>query len=268
MLDIVPIPALRDNYIWALHNQDHAVVVDPGEAAPVLSWLAARQIKLAAILCTHHHGDHIGGIAGIGEVYNVPVFAPHAEDIPGATRQLAEGDVVNLPELGVSLAVLDVRGHTRGHIAYLLPGSAGVPGAVFCGDTLFGCGCGRIFEGTAAQLHRALQRLAALPDDTRVFCAHEYTEANIRFALACEPDNARLKQRAAEVCALRAAGKPTLPSSIALEKATNPFLRCREAAIARAARQSGAAGLDAAGGESGELAVFTALRAWKDHFIS
>jgi len=120
MLNIVPIPALRDNYIWALHNRQHAVVVDPGEAAPVLSWLEARQLKLAAILCTHHHGDHIGGIAGIGEVYNVPVYAPLAENIPGATRQLAEGDTVNLPELDISLAVIDIRGHTRGHIAYLL----------------------------------------------------------------------------------------------------------------------------------------------------
>jgi len=268
MLNIVPIPALRDNYIWALHNRQHAVVVDPGEAAPVLSWLEARQLKLAAILCTHHHGDHIGGIAGIGEVYNVPVYAPLAENIPGATRQLAEGDTVNLPELDISLAVIDIRGHTHGHIAYLIPGdivvsgNIGGAGGVFCGDTLFGCGCGRLFEGTAEQLHRALQRLAALPDDTLVYCAHEYTEANIRFALACESGNARLQLRAAEVRALRAAGKPTLPSTIGLEKATNPFLRCNEAEIIRAARQSGGIA------ETGELAVFTALRNWKDHFTS
>ncbi len=256
MPDIVPIPALRDNYIWALHKGQHAVVVDPGEAAPVLSWLRAKRLSLAAVLCTHHHGDHTGGISEILEVYNVPVYAPQAENISGTTRPLAEGDAAHLPELGISLKVLDIRGHTRGHIAYLLPGSHGV----FCGDTLFGCGCGRIFEGTAEQLHRALQRLAALPDDTPVYCAHEYTEANIRFALVCDPDNARLKQRAAEARALRAAGQPTLPSTIGLEKATNPFLRCDEPAIIRAAQLQGGAQ------ETNELAVFAALRRWKDHF--
>ncbi len=256
MLDIIPIPALRDNYIWTLHNGQHAVVVDPGEAAPVLSWLGARQITLTAILCTHHHGDHTGGISELLEVYNVPVYAPHSESIPGTTRPLIEGDIVNLPELGISLKVLDIRGHTRGHIAYLLPGNTGI----FCGDTLFGCGCGRIFEGTAEQLHRALLRLAALPDDTQVYCAHEYTEANIRFALVCDPDNVRLKQRAAATRSLRAANQPTLPSTIGLEKATNPFLRCSEPAIMRAAHQSGNFA------DSSELAVFTALRSWKDQF--
>jgi hydroxyacylglutathione hydrolase len=260
MPDIVPIPALRDNYIWALHNRQHAVVVDPGEAAPVLSWLDARQLNLAAILCTHHHGDHIGGIHELCAVYNVPVYAPQAESIPDATRLLAEGDAVNLTELGISLKVLDVRGHTRGHIAY-----AG-DGYVFCGDTLFGCGCGRIFEGTAEQLHRALQRLAALPDDTLVYCAHEYTEANIRFALACEPDNPFLRVRAIEVRALRAAGIPTLPSTIGLEKATNPFLRCHEPAIIQAARLNSGTGNNDNNEETSELAVFTALRSWKDHF--
>ncbi len=254
MFDITPIPALRDNYIWALHDGRHAAVVDPGEAAPVFAWLRARQLSLVAILCTHHHGDHTGGIAELREVYNVPVYAPRTESIAGTTRPLSEGDRVTLPELGAVLEVLDIRGHTRGHIAYA------TKGLVFCGDTLFGCGCGRLFEGTMAELHQALQRLAALPDDTRVYCAHEYTEANIRFALACEPGNARLLARAAEVQALRAAGKPTLPSTIGLEKATNPFLRCAEPAIIEAAAR--ASGMQAAD----ELAVFTALRTWKNHF--
>ena len=254
MFDITPIPALRDNYIWALHNARHAAVVDPGEAAPVLAWLRARRLELAAILCTHHHGDHTGGIAELCEVYNVPVYAPALEHIPGTTHPLAGGDQVTLPELDAVLEVLDIRGHTRGHLAYL--GN----GLVFCGDTLFACGCGRLFEGTMAELHGALRRLAALPDDTQVYCAHEYTEANIRFALACEPQNARLIARAAEAHGLREAGKPTLPSTIGLEKATNPFLRCAEpAVIAAAARAAGAQLTD-------ELAAFTALRTWKNHF--
>ncbi len=255
-LGIIPIPALRDNYIWVLHNGQHAVVVDPGEAVPVLSWLKTKRLSLAAILCTHHHGDHIGGISELVEVYNVPVYAPHAENIPGTTRPLAEGDAADLPLLGISLKVLDIRGHTRGHIAYLLPGNSGV----FCGDTLFGCGCGRVFEGTAEQMYRALRRLAALPDDTLVYCAHEYTEANIRFALACDPDNARLRQRATEARALRAAGQPTLPSTIGLVRATNPFLRCSEPAIIQAVQKADSLV------EKGELAVFTALRRWKDDF--
>lgn len=260
MIDITPIPALHDNYIWALHTRQHAVLVDPGEAAPALRWLQARQLKLSAILCTHHHGDHTGGIAELCEVYNVPVYAPRIEQIPGTTVALEGGEQVALPELGVTLEVLDIRGHTRGHLAYLLAGMTGAPAALFCGDTLFGCGCGRIFEGTPEQMHAALQRLAALPEDTRVFCAHEYTEANIRFALVCEPDNHRLLQRAQEAHNRRAAGKPTLPSSIGLEKATNPFLRCYEAPVIHAAQQ--AVGTR----ETSELAVFTALREWKNHF--
>lgn len=254
MLDIYPIPAFADNYIWTLHDDAHAVVVDPGEAEPALDFLSARQLQLSAILCTHHHGDHVGGIARLQELYNVPVYGPRAENILGVTHPLAEGNVVDLPELDLKLKVLDVRGHTLGHIAYL--GN----GMLFCGDTLFGCGCGRLFEGTMEQLHTALQRLASLPEETRVYCAHEYTEMNIRFALACEPDNAALKQRAADTHALRIADKPSLPSSIALEKATNPFLRCRESAVIMAAQQ--AEGIP----ESSEIAVFSALRTWRNRF--
>ncbi|MBI1175268.1 MAG: hydroxyacylglutathione hydrolase [Sideroxydans sp.] len=258
MLNIIPIPAFTDNYIWLLHNRRHAVAVDPGETAPVLAFLQQHGLALSAILCTHHHGDHIGGIAGLCEVYNVPVYGPREENIAGVTAPLADGDQVELPEFGIRLDVLDIRGHTRGHIAYLLPGN---PTSIFCGDTLFGCGCGRLFEGTMEQLFNALQRLAQLPDDTRVYCAHEYTAANIRFALACEPGNARLRQREAETRALRAAGQPTLPTSIALEKATNPFLRCSEPEVIHAARQSSGSTL-----EDSEFAVFSALRSWKNHF--
>jgi hydroxyacylglutathione hydrolase len=257
MLDILPIPAFTDNYIWLLHDGRHAAVVDPGEAGPVLTFLDQNALSLSAILCTHHHGDHVGGVAGLCEVYNVPVYGPREENILGVTHPLSEGDTVTLPEPGLKLDVIDIRGHTRGHIAYLLPGS---PGGVFCGDTLFGCGCGRLFEGTIGELYNALQRLAQLPDDTLVYCGHEYTEANIRFALACEPGNARLRQRQADTRALRAAGLPSLPSTIALEKATNPFLRCGETGVIHAAQQSGGIA------ETSKLAVFSALRNWKNHF--
>lgn len=256
MPDIIPIPAFKDNYIWTLHDRLYAVVVDPGDAAPVRAWLDARQIKLAAILCTHHHNDHVGGVCELAQVYNVPVYGPLHEFIPCVSHAVGEGDMVEVAQLGISLKVLDLPGHTRGHVAYL------GEGAVFCGDTLFGCGCGRMFEGTAEQFHRSLQRLARLPDDTRVYCAHEYTEANIRFALACEPGNAQLLQREADTHALRAAGQATLPSTIALEKATNPFLRCSEAEIIRRAQEHSLNKLAA----ENEVAVFAALREWKNNF--
>jgi hydroxyacylglutathione hydrolase len=256
MLNLFPIPAFQDNYIWALYNEGHAAIVDPGDAAPVRAWLAEHRLKLAAILCTHHHNDHTGGICELAQVYNVPVYGPRLEDIPCISHAVGEGDTVEIAELGLRLEVLDIPGHTRGHIAYLSGNR------LFCGDTLFGCGCGRLFEGTAEQLHRSLQRLANLSDDTQVYCAHEYTEANIRFALACEPNNAQLQQRQADARALRATGHPTLPSTIALEKATNPFLRCFAPEIIRSAEQHTGHSLP----PNGETAVFTALRAWKNTF--
>lgn len=258
MLNIIPIPAFKDNYIWLLRDGQHAVAVDPGDAAPVLSWLEANNIKLAAILCTHHHADHRGGICELVEVYNVPAYGPQREDIPCISHKVGEGDVVTVAELGLKLDVIDIPGHTLGHVAYLF--SMEGTGGVFCGDTLFGCGCGRLFEGTPAQLLHSLQRLAALPDNTRVYCAHEYTEANLRFALACEPRNADILRRATDAHALRANGQPTLPSTIGLEKATNPFLRCNRPEVALAAGCENGAAVE------GELAVFTALREWRNHF--
>ncbi len=254
MLTIIPIPALKDNYIWTLHDQHHAVVVDPGDAAPVLAYLNAHQLKLAAILCTHHHNDHTGGVRELVQVYNVPVYGPQHEDIPCISHALGEGDVVELAGLNIKMDVLDIPGHTRGHIAFV------GEGGVFCGDTLFGCGCGKIFEGTAAQLFQSLQKLTRLPDETKVYCGHEYTESNIRFALACEPSNAKLKQRQADVHVLRAAGLPTLPSTIALEKATNPFLRCTELGIIATAQRM------ADINQTDEISIFTALRSWKNRF--
>ena len=254
MLNIIPIPVLKDNYIWTLHDQLHAVVVDPGDAKPIRAYLDAHQLKLTAILCTHHHHDHTGGVSELAQVYNVPVYGPQHENIPRISHRLGEGDVVELHELNIRLDVIDIPGHTRGHIGFV------GAGGVFCGDTLFGCGCGKLFEGTAAQLLHALKRLAELPDETKVYCGHEYTEGNIRFALACEPFNAQLKQRQTDTRALRAAGQPTLPSTIAMEKATNPFLRCNMpdviAAVQRAAQIQ----------QADEISIFTALRTWKDSF--
>ena len=254
MLTILPIPALKDNYIWILHNRQHAVVVDPGDATPVRAYLNAHELLLTAILCTHHHHDHTGGISELVQVYNVPVYGPQHENVPCISRRLGEGEALELAELNIRLEVIDIPGHTRGHIGFV------GAGGVFCGDTLFGCGCGKLFEGTAEQLLTALQRLAKLPDDTQVYCGHEYTEANIRFALVCEPANKNLQLRQTATLALRTAGHPSLPSTIALEKATNPFLRCTELdVIASVQRMSPTQQTD-------EISIFTALRAWKDSF--
>jgi hydroxyacylglutathione hydrolase len=253
MFDITAIPALKDNYIWAIHDDHRAAVVDPGEAAPVLVFLNARGLQLDSILCTHRHNDHIGGIAKLREVYNVPVYGRRDPNNPHITHDLREGGQLKLDAFGIVFDIIEIPGHLDDHIAFIAPDT------LFCGDVLFGAGCGRNFEGTPAQLHHSLQRLAQLPDSTRVYCAHEYTAANLRFALACEPDNIAIQQRVAATQQLRAANLPTLPSSIALEKATNPFLRCTQPELIRTLQQRGLA-------DTTELGVFTALRAWKNHF--
>jgi len=251
-MHIIPLPAFRDNYIWALHDGRHAVVVDPGDAAPVQAFLAAQGLALVAILATHHHDDHVGGIEALLQLGPVPVFGPAREAIPGMTHQLAEGDRIRLPRLDLELAVLDVPGHTLGHIAYTSPG------LLFCGDTLFSAGCGRLFEGSAAQLHASLAKLAALPPDTRVFCTHEYTLSNLAFARRVEPDNPA-REDYLRICEeLRARAQPTLPSTIGRERAVNPFLRVREPQIvASVGRWLGHPPADAAD-------CFAALREWKN----
>ncbi len=255
-MDIIPLPAFRDNYIWLLHDDRHAVVVDPGDAVPVRQYLARQGLRLAAILVTHHHPDHVGGLAELLAAATVPVFGPAAENVEGVTRPVAEGDTVRLDELGVELSVLDIPGHTSGHVAYYAAGL----GAVFCGDTLFSAGCGRLFEGTPPQLAASLAKLAALPDETRVYCTHEYTLSNLAFARVAEPDNAERDEWASRCEALRAANQPTLPSTIGREKAINPFLRCDRPGVVRAvAARAGTAPRD-------PIACLAALRAWKDVF--
>ena len=253
---MLPLPAFNDNYIWLLHDGQHALVVDPGQAAPVTNALRRLDLQLQAIVVTHHHADHTGGVAELREASGAPVYGPAKEDIPQPCQPLQGGDGLQL--LGLSWQVIDVPGHTAGHIAYYCADVAGQP-LLFCGDTLFSGGCGRLFEGTPAQMHASLQKLAALHDSTRICCAHEYTVSNLRFAQAVEPDNAAITLHAKHCEALQQQQQPTLPSSLQQEKAINPFLRVHEPAVqaAVAARNPSV---------SGPVEVFAALRAWKDHF--
>ncbi|OIQ86568.1 hydroxyacylglutathione hydrolase [mine drainage metagenome] len=232
MLEVIPVPAFRDNYIWLLQAKGHAVVVDPGDDAPVVAQLQARDLVLDAILITHHHDDHTGGVKALLEAYPAAVYAPAGETYTFPHHAVHEGDSVDLTGIGVRLQVMETPGHTLDHVVYYGANS------LFCGDTLFGCGCGRLFEGSCSQLYHSLQRLARLPAETRVYCAHEYTQHNIRFARTLDPGNAALAQREVETDRCRARGNASLPSSIGLERATNPFLRCETAAIQKATQKS------------------------------
>ncbi|WP_296945773.1 hydroxyacylglutathione hydrolase [uncultured Massilia sp.] len=258
-LSVLTVPAFKDNYLWIIHDGANAAVVDPGDAEPILQALQAHGLALTAILLTHHHADHIGGVARLLEHASVPVFGPRNDGIDAVTHPLGEGERVSVPGLDLALSVLDVPGHTLGHIAYVRE----TPGAhwLFCGDTLFGAGCGRLFEGTPAQMAASLAKLAALPDDTLVYCAHEYTLSNLRFAEAVEPGNVALKMRVENDSRMRGTNLPTVPSNIAIEKATNPFLRATEPGIVASLV---AAGRLAPGGDA--VAAFAALREWKNVF--
>ena len=257
MLQTTPIPAFNDNYLWLIHSPGDVrlvAVVDPGDARPVIDTLEREGLTLDTILVTHHHGDHVGGVAELVKRFSVPVFGPAGERIPCRTRALADGDQVHLDVLGLEFEVIDCPGHTAGHIAYY------GHGCLFCGDTLFSAGCGRLFEGTPAQMNASLHRFAPLPSATRVYCAHEYTLSNLRFAATVEPDNDSLQAYAEQARLLRAQDRPTLPSTVGRERDVNPFLRCTEPSVVAAAeRHAGSAMED-------ETAVFATIRAWKDSF--
>lgn len=266
-MTLIPLPAFTDNYIWLLHNDTHAIVVDPGDAQPVLAALDRLKLPLVAILVTHHHMDHVGGVAQLREATGATVYGPATEKMPEPLQRLIEGDKVEV--LGLRFSVIDVPGHTAGHIAYYCDG-VDVEGVrrplLFCGDTLFSGGCGRLFEGTPAQMLASLDKLAALPAGTQVCCTHEYTLSNLRFALAVEPDNTALALYNAQCVALRANDRPTLPSSIAQELQINPFLRTRQRSIIEAAGRFDTTVASNAVDSSSETAVFAAIREWKNQF--
>ncbi len=256
MQELEAIPALSDNYVWVLHDGRHALVVDPGEAAPVRDWLRDRELVLTAILITHHHPDHIGGVAALCRDWpQARCWGPIDERVPELDHAVAAGDRVELEHPAAQFEVLAVPGHTLSHIAF--HGEH----VLFCGDTLFSAGCGRLFEGTPAQMRVSLNHLARLPDDTRVCCGHEYTEANLRFARYLEPDNPVLAEHERWVREQRQARRPSLPSRIDLERRINPFLRGDAAAVREAmVRERGLC-------ESADPdQAFAALRAWKDEF--
>jgi hydroxyacylglutathione hydrolase len=257
-LRIRPIEAFNDNYIWLIDNGVKAAVVDPGESQPVLDKLKADNLSLAAILLTHHHHDHVGGVLELVKHCAAKVYGPAMESLPACDVALSEGDQVELPEPHIRLRVLDVPGHTAGHIAYT--GEIAGQSVLFCGDTLFVGGCGRLFEGTAAQMLNSLDKFAALGDDTQVFCAHEYTLSNLRWAQAVEPDNQDLQQFKAACEQTRQAHKPTVPSTIAIEKACNPFMRARVDSVAQASARWSGQPLQS------DVDVFAALRTWKNNF--
>jgi hydroxyacylglutathione hydrolase len=256
-LQVRPVRAFSDNYIWLIDSPrmpGQVAAVDPGDAAPVIAELQRSGASLAAILLTHHHADHIGGVPELLRHREVPVIGPDDTRIAQCTRTVRDGERCDLPELGLSFAILEIPGHTLSHIAFW------GQGALFCGDTLFSAGCGRLFEGTPTQMNDSLTKLRNLPPDTRVFCGHEYTAANLRFALTVEPVNSAVLEYQERVDRVRAQGNPTLPSTLELEIRVNPFLRCDEPAVVRAAEVHAGKALK----ESAE--VFGVLRAWKDQF--
>jgi hydroxyacylglutathione hydrolase len=256
MLTLIPIPAFADNYLWLLHDGQHALVVDPGDAGPVQRVLQDNGLTLSAILVTHHHADHTGGVNALRDATRAKVYGPASERIPEPFAPLVEGDSISA--LGLDFQIIDVPGHTSGHIAYYMPNMNGQP-LLFCGDTLFSGGCGRLFEGTPAQMLASLDKLADLPGNTAVCCTHEYTLSNLRFAVAVDPANQELRNYQMHCENLRQQHQPTLPTSIAQELLINPFLRTRQPALISSAHHFDAAAND-------DVSVFAAIRQWKNTF--
>jgi hydroxyacylglutathione hydrolase len=256
MMKIEAIPTFQDNYVWAIHNGRSAILVDPGQAAPILAWLRATGMTAQAILVTHHHHDHVGGIAELLQHASIPVYGPARGAVKSKT--VSEGEVLNFEGISLNFKVIDTPGHTLDHVCYLA-GNEGDPVAhLFCGDTLFSCGCGRLFEGTPAEMYASLSRLANLPGSTLIYCAHEYTLENIDFALEAEPDNPDLQARQAQALMLRKQGKATLPIALNSELKCNPFLRCDLPALVVAASQHYKKPLKPG------LETFAAVRTWRD----
>lgn len=264
LLQVWPIPAFDDNYIWCIHDGSCALVVDPGDANPVLEYLQANHLSLKGILITHHHADHTGGILNLLSALgsDIPVYGPAGDGIPGRTSIVGQDDKVEIHSPRIGLKVFEVPGHTLTHIAYFANMQANVvEPMLFCGDTLFASGCGRLFEGTPTQMAQSLAKFAALPKNTLVYCTHEYTLSNIRFALAVEPDNFNLLAWSDKAQALRAHGLPTLPTSIGQELQVNPFMRCDQADVVAMAKEvSGQKDLPT------PAHVLAVIRAWKDRF--
>lgn len=259
MLQVTAVPAFTDNYIWLVHSpRDPSLVlaVDPGDAEPVFAALSQLGLELRGLMLTHKHHDHVGGATKLLDRFDVPVYGPANDPLPGNPIRVREGDQVEFAELGLQFSVLDVPAHTLGHIAYV------GHGAVFCGDTLFSAGCGRLFEGTPEQMNASLAKFAALPEATQVYCGHEYTVTNLRFALAVEPDNSATQEHLQRCLRLRAEGKATLPSTIRQERNVNPFLRCHEGTVKQAAERHAGCRLQ------NHVEIFATLRAWKDDFKS
>ncbi len=254
MFKVTPVPAFEDNYIWVLHDDQKAIAVDPGDADALIGFLDSHHLDLLAVLITHHHRDHTGGNTQLRQRYDCTLYGPDNPRIPGIERIVREGDTLHFPELGLDLEVIATPGHTLDHISY-----AG-HGYLFCGDTVFGCGCGKLFEGTPAMMAASLDKILSLPDATRVCCAHEYTLDNIAFAKTIDGDNPELRARESSDRALRQQHRPTLPSTLALEKATNPFLRFHHASMQpHAVRYLRREPLD-------DAEIFGAIRALKDRF--